>query len=131
MYCLFKFVLKKIKQLSAGSTVQPLHLTILGEIRNVPSEQRTDFLSLFSSILFVLLAVTFFSFVRRYSRNKLTIETKDILVMATITMLVVFLTRLFIYIVDVALVDKYGEVIPQLAYLCAAPVAAGAMLVGL
>lgn len=116
---------------SAGSTVQPLHLTILAEIRNIRSEQRTDFLSFFSSLLFVLLAVTFYSFLRRYSRNKVNIETKDILVMATIAMLVVVITRLFIYLVDVALVDKYGEVIPQLAYLCAAPVAAGAMLVGL
>lgn len=116
---------------AAGSPIQPIHLTILGEIRNIKSEQRVDFLSLFSALLFVVLAVIFFSFLRRYSRNQVTVETKDILVMALITTFIVVLTRLFLFVVDAALVEKYGQIIPLLAYLCAAPVAAGPMLVGL
>lgn len=116
---------------SAGSPIQPRHLTVLGEIRNVRSEQRTDFLSLFSALLFVLLVITLFTFIKRYSRNTVKIETKDILLMATITTALVIITRLFLFLVDSALVDKYGEVIPQMAFLVASPVAAGSMLVGL
>jgi putative nucleotidyltransferase with HDIG domain len=116
---------------AAGSPIQPFHLTILGEIRNVRSGQRTDFLSLFSALLLVVLAVIFFSFLRRHSRNRVNIETKDILVMAVITTLVVVISRIFLYVTNAALVEKYGELIPQLAYMCAAPVAAGPMLVGL
>jgi cyclic-di-AMP phosphodiesterase PgpH len=116
---------------SAGSPIQPLHLTVLGEIRNVRSEQRTDFLSLFSALLFVVLTVIFFSFMRRYSRNKIKVETKDIIVMGAITTFIVILTRLLLFIADATVVAKYGEFIPQIAFLCAAPVAAGSMLVGL
>lgn len=112
-----------------GSPVQPRDLTILGEIRNARSEQRTDFLSLFASLLFVLLVVIFFSFMRRYSRDQLKVETRDILVMSVITTFIVILSRVFIFVIDTIMVDKYG--IPQIAYLVAAPIAAGPMLVGL
>jgi putative nucleotidyltransferase with HDIG domain len=116
---------------SAGNPVQPSQLAILTEIRSVRSEQRKDFISLFSAILFVVLAVIFFSFLRRYSRNKVNVENKDIVVMGFVTTLVVILVRFFLYLTDVALVDRFGDAIPALAYLCAAPIAAGPMLVGL
>jgi cyclic-di-AMP phosphodiesterase PgpH len=116
---------------SAGSPVQPSQLAILGEIRSVRSEQRKDFLSLFSAILFVFLAILFYSFLRRYSRQRVNVETKDIIVMSIVTTLVVILTRFFLYLTDVVMVDRFGDLIPSLAYMVAAPVAAGPMLVGL
>jgi putative nucleotidyltransferase with HDIG domain len=116
---------------AAGNTIQPLHLTILNEIRNIHSGQRTDFLALYSALLFVVLAVVFFTFLRRYSRNMVRVETKDIVVMGVITTMIVLITRLFLYITDTALIEKFGTTIPQIAFLCAAPVAAGSMLVGL
>ena len=116
---------------AAGSTIQPIHLTIFGEIRNIRSAQRVDFLAVFSAVLLVLLVVVFFSFLKSYSRLQIQVDTKDILVMGVITTLVVVISRTFIFLIDAAFVEKYGNIIPQMAYLCAAPVAAGAMLVGL
>ncbi len=112
-----------------GSPIQPRDLTILGEIRSVRSEQRTDFLSLFSALLFVALVVIFFSFMSRYSRDRVTVETRDIIVMACITTLVVVVSRVFYFVVDEIMAEKLG--IQQIAYLVAAPIAAGPMLVGL
>lgn len=112
-----------------GSPIQPRDLTILGEIRNLRSEQRTDFLVLCSALLFVVLVIIFFSFMRHYSRNQIKVETRDIIVMAVITTLVVVLARVFFFVIDSVMVDKFG--IPQIAYLVAAPIAAGSMLVGL
>ncbi len=116
---------------SAGNPIQPSQLAILAEIRSIRSDQRKDFLSLFSALLFVVLAVIFFSFQRRYSRNKVNVDTKDIIVMGVVTTLVVILVRGFLYVTDVALADRFGDAIPAMAYLCAAPIAAGSMLVGL
>lgn len=116
---------------AAGSAIQPIHLTIMNEIKNIRSEQRVDFLSLFSAILFVVLAVVFFAFLHKYSRGRIRVETKDILVMGVITTLVVILSRLFLFLTDAVIVEKYGQAIPTIALMVAAPIAAGPMLVGL
>lgn len=112
-----------------GSPIQPRDLTILGEIRNLRSEQRTDFLALCSALLFVVLVLIFFSFMKSYSRDRIRVETRDIVVMSVITTLVVILARVFYFVIDSVMADKFG--IPQIAYLVAAPIAAGPMLVGL
>ena len=114
-----------------GSTIQPVHLLIFNEIRAIRAARRKDFLALFAAVLFVLLAVIFFSFLRRYSRNKIRIENKDILIMGVVTVLVVALTRLFLYLTDVGLADRFGDVLPDLAFQVAVPALAGPMLAGL
>ncbi len=114
-----------------GATIQPVHLLILNEIRSVRAARRKDFLALFSAVLFVLLVVIFFSFLRRYSRDKIRIETKDILIMGSVTVLVVMLCRLILYLTNVGLADRFGDILPDFAFQVAAPAAAGPMLVGL
>src|SRR5690606_17068894 len=108
---------------SSGSAIQPVHLTILQEIRNIRSDQRKEFISLFSSLLFVVVAVSLFTFQRRYSRNSLSIQSKDILVMGLVTMGVVILVRVFGFVMEATFVERIGEAIPHMAYLFAAPVA--------
>src|SRR6185312_12673545 len=114
-----------------GATIQPVHLLILNEIRSVKTARRKDFLALFSAVLFVLLVVIFFSFLRRYSRNRIRIETNDILIMGVVTVLVVMLCRLFLYLTDVGLAERFGDVLSEFSFQVAAPAAAGPMLVGL
>lgn len=116
---------------SAGNPVQPLHLTVLDEIRNVRSEQRKDYLSMISALLFVVLAIIFFTYLRKTTRLFLNIEMKDILVMCLVITIIMVITRSFLFVTDTIFVEKFGDFIPPLAYICAAPIAAGPMLIGL
>ncbi len=115
---------------SKGTTIDPVHLSILNAIRSKEAARRVDFLALFSALLFVLLTITFISFLRRYSRDKIKIESKDILIMGVVTVLVVILARLFLYVMDASLADRFSK-IPDFAFQVAAPAVAGPMLVGL
>ena len=116
---------------SAGSVIQPIHVTILSEIRNLKSDRRTDFIALVSAILFVVLILVFFSYFRRFTQNRVRVELKDILVMGAVTFIVVAMTKIFLFMTDASFMLKYGGVIPPMVFLFAAPVAAGPMMVGL
>lgn len=116
---------------SAGSTVQPNHLAIINEISSRKAERRSNSLAIISSMLFVLVVVTCFTFLRRSSRNRLVVETKDIFVMGFITLLIVVISKFFTFLTESALLDRYGELIPQGVFTYLAPIAAGPMLVGL
>lgn len=117
--------------IAEGAVVQPIHVTLLGEIRNLKSDRRSDFISLVTALLFLTLILVFFSYSRRFTQKRIKVENRDFAVMALVTVVVVFLAKVFLFMTDAAFVVKYGKLIPPSVFLYAAPFAAGPMLVGL
>lgn len=116
---------------SAGSIIQPIHVAILNEIKNLKSVHHKDFISLISSLLFVVVILVFISFFGRFTKSHLKIEFKELLIMGTVALLIAIITKLFLFMTDAAFITKFGDLIPPSVFLYAAPIAAGPMLVGL
>ncbi len=115
---------------NAGSVVQPLQVNLIGELNQLKSARRTEFISVVVAFLFLILVAVFFSYLRRVSLDGLGVEIKDIYAMGSVVALVVLMTKVYMFITDAAFVTK-ADLIPTNALLYAAPVAAGPMLVGL
>ena len=116
---------------SKGSVVQPIHMTILNEIKNLQSDRRTDFMALIAAILFSTLILVFFSYTRRFTANKVKVEQKDIAAMTLVTFAVLVITKLFLFVMDSSFMERWGEVVPEDFFIYLAPVASAPMLVGL
>ncbi len=116
---------------AAGALVQPIHVSLLEEIRNLKSDRRSDFISLISALLLLSLIFVFFSYTRRFTQRRVNIEDKDLAVMGLVTLTVILITKIFLFMTDAAFVVKYGKLIPPSVFLYAAPLASGPMLVGL
>ena len=114
-----------------GSVVRPIHESIMLKIQELQNDNRTDFLALLTAFLFVLLILVFFSYAQRFTLNKIKLDPRDYYVMASVTLIVVALTKFFLFMTNAAFIAKYGSLIPATAFLFSAPVAAGPMLVGL
>ena len=115
----------------AGSMVQPIHVHIINEIKKRESSQRTGWLSLAASLLFVILILVFFSYLRRFTLNKVKVTFKDIGAMGMVTLIVVILIKVFIFLTESAFISQLGNQLPPSVFLYAAPLAAGPMMVGL
>lgn len=114
-----------------GAKVRPIDATILREIENQRSLQHRNFVALISAILFVVLLLVCFSYVRRFTLNRVVVEAKDIGIMGFVMLLTVSIAKLFLFLTNTAFTTKYGTMIPDSAVIFLAPVSAGAMLVGL
>jgi putative nucleotidyltransferase with HDIG domain len=86
--------------------------------------------SLVVAFLFMILVTVFFSYLRRVSGPRLKVTMTDIYAMGSVVLLIVLLTKIYMYMTDAAFISK-GDMIPAGSLLYAAPVAAGPMLVGL
>lgn len=115
---------------ASGSVVQPLQVALIHELNSLRSSKRTDFVSVVVAFLFLILVTVFFSYLRRTSSGRLKLCIKDIYAMGTVVVLIVLLTKLYMFIADGAFAHKLNMV-PANSLLFAAPVAAGPMLVGL
>ena len=114
---------------SAGSVIQPLQMSLVRELNALRSSKRTDFISLVVAFLFMILVTTFFSYLRRTANYRLNVSLKDIYAMGSVVLLVVLMTKVYMFITDATF--SKSLVIPANSLLYAAPVAAGPMLVGL
>lgn len=114
---------------SAGSVIQPLQMALVNELNNLRSSKRTDFISLVVAFLFMILVTVFFSYLRRTAAYRLNVSLKDIYAMGSVVLLVVLMTKVYMFLTDAAFAKS--TVIPGNSLLYAAPVATGPMLVGL
>lgn len=114
-----------------GAKVREIDATILREIENQRSLQHRNFVALISAILFVVLLLVCFSYVKRFTLNRVVVEAKDIGIMGFVMLLTVSIAKLFLFLTNTAFSTKYGTMIPDAAIIFLAPVSAGAMLVGL
>lgn len=116
--------------LTAGTVVQPIHVSLVAEINRLKSNRRTDFVSITGALLLLTFLLVFFSYLRRVAKRKLEIEFKDLVTMGLILMSNVLLAKAFLFISDAAFSMRYPN-IPPTFYLYLVPAAAGSMLVGL
>ncbi len=116
---------------SEGVVIQPVHAALLREIENQRSHRNRNFTALMSALLIVTFLLVFFSYLRRFTLNRVRVESKDIAIMGTVMVVVVTITKIFMFLMNAAFAGRFGSVIPEAAPLFAAPVAAGAMLTGL
>lgn len=114
-----------------GSVIQPIHATLLREIENQRSHRNRNFTALVSAMLFLTLLLVSFSYLRRFTQNRLKVDPKDVAIMATVTVIVVTLTKLFLFFMNAAFAAHNTGFLPENALLFAAPVTAGPMLAGL
>jgi putative nucleotidyltransferase with HDIG domain len=114
-----------------GSTVKPLQVSILNEIENQRSGRKRNFVVLVASVMFVVMMLVFSSYLRRFTLNRVKVDGTEIVVMGAVTLCVVSITKFFIFLTNTAFSTTFGTMIPESAFLYAAPAAAGAMLVGL
>ncbi len=114
-----------------GAVVQPIHVQIINEIKRMESRQRTGWLYGASSLLFVVCVLVFFSYLRRFTLNKVRVELKDIVAMGTVTLMMVVFIKIFLFLTDSAFRSQLGSVLPSSVFLYMAPLAAGPMMIGL
>lgn len=117
--------------LPEGSTVQPIHKTLFNEIEMQRSDRNRKLVSLVTAIMFVVMALVFFSYLRRFTLNRVSVSTKDLAIMGAVTLIVAIVTKFFIFLTNSAFTSQFGSMIPEQAFMYAAPVATGTMLVGL
>lgn len=112
-----------------GQVVQPIHMNIINEVQKKKNEKRVDFVTVIAGLFFLTLILAFNSFLRKYVRRKIQVEKRDYTVMGLISIGTVALTKIFLYTMDAAFVNRYG--IPSSVFLYAAPVMAAPMLMGM
>ncbi len=115
---------------SEGTVLQPSHIRVLDEVSRRTSEGQKDFESIVLALFFISMILVFFSYVRRFSLNKIKVHPKDLTIMGTIAILTVIICKFILFLFVETLQDKFGY-IPSSTYKYLLPVAAGPMLVGL
>lgn len=117
--------------ISQGSVIQPFQMAVIKQIESIRADKRKDVMALSMALMLSVAILVFFSYLKRFTVNKVKIEFKDVSVMMLIAFGVVFFAKLFLFVTDAAFSSKLGHIIPPAIFLFAAPVAAGPMLVGL
>lgn len=115
----------------SGSVVQPEHLSLLREIKNIQNKQHIKLNTFSTAILFFSLILLFFSYFYHYSPNKYNFQTKDIIAMGTVILITLFMIKFFLFVTEEAFVSRFNKDTPTQAFLYLAPVASGPMLLGL
>lgn len=117
--------------IAQGSVVQPFQMAVIKQIENIRTDERKDVMALSMAFMLAVAIMVFFSYLKRFTVNKVKIEFKDITVMMLIAFGVIFVTKIYLFVTDAAFISKLGPILPASFFLYAAPVAAGPMLVGL
>lgn len=117
--------------IAQGSVVQPFQMAVIKQIENIRADKRKDIMALSMAFMLSVAIIVFFSYLKRFTMNKVKIDFKDVTVMMLIAFGVIFFTKIYLFITDAAFASKLGHLIPATVFLYAAPVAAGPMLVGL
>ncbi len=115
----------------SGTSIEPRHVTVLNAIENQRSGRNRNFVALVSSIMFVTMLLVFSSYLRRFTLNRVKIDPKDLMIMGAVTLMVVAIVKFFLFLTNTAFSSAFGTMIPENAFLFAAPVASATMLVGL
>lgn len=117
--------------IAQGTVIQPFQMAIIKQIENIREDKRKDVMAISMALMLSITVLVFFSYLRRFTVNKVKIDFKDITVMMLIAFGDVFVTKIYLFITDAAFAAKFGHIMPASVFLFAAPVAAGPMLVGL
>lgn len=114
-----------------GQAVQPFHKSVFRHIEALQSDRRKTFMSMGLAFALCLSIWVFFTYIQRFTLNRVQVEFKDLVVMMLIALGVVAMTKFYLLVVDLAFVSRYGDFLTHTVFLAAAPIAAGSMIVGL
>lgn len=117
--------------ITQGSVIQPFQMAVIKQIENIRADRRKDIMSLSMALMLSVAIMVFFSYLKRFTLNRVKVDFKDLSVMMLITFGVIFMTKVYLFITDAAFVSKLGHLLPASFFLYAAPVATAPMLVGL
>nr|WP_295904323.1 HDIG domain-containing metalloprotein [uncultured Bdellovibrio sp.] len=117
--------------ITQGSVIQPFQMAVIKQIENIRADKRKDVMALSMALMLSVAIMVFFSYLKRFTMNKVKIDFKDVTVMMLIAFGVIFFTKIYLFVTDAAFASKMGHILPPAVFLFAAPVAAGPMLVGL
>ncbi len=114
-----------------GQVIQPFHKAIFRQIEALQSDRRKSFMALALALVLSLCIWVFYSYIQRFTLNRVKVLFKDLIVMMLITTGVVVFTKFYLFVADMAFVSRFGHIFSHTVFLAAAPVAAGSMIVGL
>jgi len=117
--------------ISQGATIQPFQMAVIRQIENLRTDRRKDLMALAMALMLAVSIMVFASYLKRFTMNRVKVDFKDMGVMMLIAFVMVLVTKVFLFITDAAFISKFGHLVAPSAFLYAAPVAAGPMLVGL
>lgn len=117
--------------IAQGSVIQPFQMAVIRQIENIQSDRHKDVMAISLALMLAIAILVFYSYLKRFTLNKIRISFKDVSVMMLVAFLVLLITKIFLFITDAAFVTKMGNLLPSSVFLYAAPVAAAPMLVGL
>lgn len=113
-----------------GKTVQKSNIALFEKIEKIQSERNRVLMTISLTFLLFLILVTFATYVRRFTHNKVQFQTKDLFVMCLISILSVLSVKLFQFLSD-SVIGRITDRFNANDLLFAAPLALGPMLVGL
>lgn len=114
-----------------GQVIQPFHKAVLRQIESMQTDRRKSLMSIALALVLALSIWVLYSYVERFTVNKVKVAFKDLVVMMLITMGMVFLTKFYLFVADVAFVSRFGHILTHTVFLALAPVAAAPMIIGL
>lgn len=113
-----------------GKTVQNSNLALMEQIDKVQNERNRLLMTVSLTLLLFLILVTFASYVRRFTQNRIKFQIKDLFVMCLISIISVLTVKCFQFLTDAVLV-RLSDRLSSNELIYAAPLALGPMLVGL
>ncbi len=119
------------KIISTGEVVSSQQISLLNKIESLKNERKNHLIIFIAAILFVMMALVFFSYLRRFTLNRVKVDLKDVSVMGLVTFTVAMMTKVFLFITEAAFITNTGLDIPNQLFLYLAPVASGTMIIGL
>lgn len=114
-----------------GTTITPFHRLLLDRIEERKSERSRGPAMISIAILLTLLVGISFQYMRKTSSYKLKFQTKDLMVMGVVLLIVILICKVFLFLFENALYTKFGAAYPSQMLFYLAPLASAAMLVGL
>lgn len=117
--------------LPRGQAIQPFHKAVFRQIESLQSDRRNSFMALALALVLSLCVWVFYSYIQRFTLNRVEVSFKDLLVMMLIIAGIVGFTKFYLFVADLAFVSRFGHILSHTVFLAAAPIAAGSMIVGL
>jgi putative nucleotidyltransferase with HDIG domain len=125
------YVRKNQVVVKEGTTLTAPQKAILEELERRHYDRRNLGLALACALMLMTVILVFFSYVRRFTLNRVKVEGKDIFCMGVVTLVVVGLCKLTLAISEIALASRLGPWLPESNLVYLMPIATGPMLVGL
>lgn len=104
-----------------GSQVQPYQMAIIEQIELLQNSHRRELLAIVMTLTLFVMIYVFGSYAKRFTVNRVKIDYQDILIMMSVALLQVILTKIFIYIADVAILARFVVIFRQTRYYMQPP----------